>query len=187
MPVIGSFFSKILNRFASFLTGVKCHDLNCGVQAFKKEVFQNIPSHYQPHCLNPFIAVRHGFKVAEVQIEYSHSYLMGKMDKLKNCFRVMLDILSGILMTDFSSRPLHFFGVIGLIIGAAGFLINLSLVILKLQTGNMQGHYTLLLMGVTFMILGLQWFSTGLLGEIINNLHQKDVDKKKIDITIKSN
>lgn len=185
MPVIGSFFSKVFNGFASFLMGVKFHDLNCGLQSFKKELFQYIPGHYQQRCLNPIIAVKHGFKVAEVQIEYHDSHLMGKIDRLKHFFRFFLDILSGILMTDFRTRPLHLFGVIGLFIGAVGLLINLYLCILKFRTGDMGGHYTLLLMGVTLMVLGLQWFSTGLLGEIINNLHQKDINKKKIDIAIK--
>ena len=179
MPMIGSSFSKIFNSVASLLMGVKFHDLNWGFQALKKEVFQYIPGHYQQQCLNPILAAKHGFRVAEVQIEYNDSHLMGKIDRLRHFFRFFLDMLSGILMTDFSTRPLHLFGVIGLFIGAAGLLINLSLVILKIQTGDMGGHYTLLLMGVTLMILGLQWFSTGLLGEIINNLHQKDISKKR--------
>jgi hypothetical protein len=117
-------------------------------------------------------------------------YRMGKTipgdQKGKRCdffIRTVLDKLWGLLMTNFSARPLHLFGMVGLIIGAFGFMINLYIVILKFITGDTGGHYTLLLMGVTLMVFGFQWFSTGLLGEIINNLQQKHNDRQKTDIT----
>lgn len=100
----------------------------------------------------------------------------------KNVFRLLLDILSCILMTNFNARPLHLFGLIGLVIGTSGFLINLGIAALKFLTGDTGGHYTLLLMGVTLMVLGFQWFSTGLLGEIINNLQQRAKDRKHVGI-----
>lgn len=173
MPFVKAFFSKVLNIIASLLLGGKLHDVNCGFQAMKKEVFQHIPAYHQ-QFLNPFIAVKHGFKVAEVEIDYNAGRFAGIWDRLKHVFRIFLDILSGVLMTNFSARPMHLFGLVGLFIGAAGFIINLYIVILKFLTGDTGGHYTLLLMGVTLMVLGLQWFSTGLLGEIINNLQQRD-------------
>jgi hypothetical protein len=106
-----------------------------------------------------------------------------KVHRWNGAIRIVLDRLSGILMTNFSARPLHLFGMVGLLIGVLGFMINLYIVVLKFLTGDTGGHYTLLLMGVMLMVFGLQWFSTGLLGEIINNLQQKNNSRDKTDIS----
>ena len=75
-------------------------------------------------------------------------------------------------LSEYTRRPLHFFGTSGLIFFLIGLLINSYLAIHKLLTGHFGGHYTLLLTGCMFLILGLQWFSMGLISELLNDFHK---------------
>lgn len=170
IPFPRSFFSKSFNRLVSLLTGVKIHDINCGLKGFRRNILESFQLYGQLQRFLPLITSKKGYKIVEFKVEHRErlhgrsKYGPGRIPK------AFLDLLGVILLTDFRARPLHLFGLVGMAIGSVGFFINFYLTILKIQTGNIGDHYTLLLMGVILMILGLQWFSTGLIGEIINKL-----------------
>ena len=171
MPFPKSVLSKIFNQFVSYFARIKLHDLDCPILGFKRDFL--LGKHHGKSLLSyPIILYKQAHKVREIEVKYSECPIYRTQYRFRRLFKDFLDIFSVILMTDFKSRPLHMFGVIGLVIGSVGFFINLYLTMLKYITGNMGGHYTLLLIGVTLMILGAQWFSTGLLGEVINNIRQ---------------
>lgn len=166
--------STAFNRVVSCITGSKVHDINCGLKAFKRHVLTDIRLYGELHRFLPLLVVKRGYCVAEIAVNHRER-LHGKSKYgLARIPKTILDLFAVVLSTDFRARPLHLFGLVGLSIAVIGFFINLYLTILKIQTGDMAGHYTLLLMGVTLMILGFQWFSTGLLAEVINKLRHAD-------------
>ncbi len=177
VPLPRSFFSYFFNRLVSCVVGLKIHDINCGLIAIRSNVLKEIELHGELQRFLPLIVAKKGYKVMEIKINHRErlhgksKYGFGRIPK------AFVDLFSVILLTDFKARPLHMFGFIGLLIGMFGFFITLYLTILKITTGIM-GHYTLLLMGVTLIILGFQWLFTGLLGEIINNLRHFERDNK---------
>jgi glycosyltransferase involved in cell wall biosynthesis len=170
---IGSILSVVFNKTISFLSGVQVNDLNCNMYAFRKEILETIRSYGDRQRFYPLVAAKQGCRLVEVPMNYEDFRPGSLKKKFKRIPADILDILTVILLTDFKARPLHLFGLIGIVCGLIGLSINLYLTILKFWTGTTGGHYTLLLMGVTLMILGLQWFTTGLLGEVINSVYQK--------------
>jgi len=174
-----SFFSKAFNRFVSYITGVKIHDPNCSFRAFRKDILTNIGFYGQQQRLLPIIIAKEGYHIVEVPVSRRKGIYRKSKSYFCNISKKFLDLIKIFLITDFQSRPLHMFGLVGVVIGTIGLAINLYLTVLKIQTGHMHGHYTLLLSGVALMIFGLQWFSTGLLGELINNISQARASKKQ--------
>ena len=182
VPRLESIFSLIINKFISLLTGVEVSDHQCSFYAFNKEIIPKISPDGVSLSFSlsfyPFIASKlENINFIEVNIPYDNFQQVRFHKKLKRVFTDFLDVLVIKLTTDFMARPLHLFGIIGILIGMMGFFINLCLSMLKIFTGDMGDHYTLLLMGVTFMIIGVQWLTTGLLGEIINSTRQAEKNK----------
>ena len=181
MPRLESIFSVIINKLISLLTGVEVSDHQCGFYAFKKEIIPKISPHGVPLSFYPFIASKlENINYIEVNVPYENFQQVRLAKKLKCIFTDFLDVLVIRLTTDFMARPLHLFGIIGILIGMTGFFINFCLSMLKILTGNMGDHYTLLLIGITFMIIGVQWLTTGLLGEIINSIRQTEKNKENV-------
>jgi len=170
-----SFLSGMFNRFVARITRIPFHDLNSGVFAFRKEIL-GYSWYGARQRFYPLAAAKHGYRFVEIKVEYFECRQRGLKEKLKFVFSDWLDIITMLLMTDFKNRPLHMFGIVGFAAALVGFLINLYLTILKLKTGTMGHHYTLLLIGVMLMVMGLQWFSIGLLGEMINRFKQTDTN-----------
>jgi glycosyltransferase involved in cell wall biosynthesis len=186
MPLWESMLSMLNNRFVSLLTGVKLFDHHCGLYALKKEIIPKIKPYGEPAVFFPLIASKlEGISWVEVDVPYDDFRPIKLKTKLKLFFIDILEVLANKLAIDFNSRPLHLFGLIGVFIGMIGFLINLYLCMLKLFTGSMDEHYTLLLMGITLVIIGVQWFAAGLLGEIINSLNQSGKNKENGKVVIK--
>jgi glycosyltransferase involved in cell wall biosynthesis len=177
VPFPRSFFSHFFNRFVSGVTGLKLHDINCGLIAIRSNVLKEIELHGELQRFLPLIVAKKGYKVMEIKISHRER-LHGKSKYgFSRIPKAFVDLFSVVLLTDFKARPLHMFGFVGLLTVILGISINLYLTILKVSTGGM-GHYTILLIGVTLIILGLQWLFTGLLGEIINNLRHFERDKR---------
>ena len=176
IPFPRSLFSRIFNLIASTLMGHKLHDLNCGLKAFKNKALTDIRLYGELQRFFPFLVAKNGFNVKEIPVPHRERYKGSSKYGFSRIPKAFLDLIGVVLVTDYRSRPLHLFGLIGLIIGGTGFLINLYLTLHKVVTGTIGSHYTLLLMGVMLMVLGLQWFSTGLLGEAVNRLHQTEFE-----------
>ena len=176
VPLARSFFSHIFNRAVSLFTPLKIQDINCGLKAFKRPVIKNIRLYGEFHRFLPVFIARKGYHVEEVDVKHQER-LHGKSKYgLSRVPKAFLSLFAVILLAGYTRRPLHLFGSVGIIIGLAGFAINAYLTGLRLFTGSIGGHYTLLLVGVMLMILGLQWFSTGIISELINNYFEEESD-----------
>lgn len=159
-------FSKVANFFTRKATGVKVHDMNCGFKVYKKIVIENLSLYGEMHRYVPALVARKGFKIGEIKIDHrSRRYGRSKYD-LKRLLRGFFDFITVVFLTTFATRPLHFFGSIGLFFGIIGFTLGTYLTILWLQ-GQGIGQRPLLLLAVLMVVLGVQFFSIGLIGEML--------------------
>lgn len=158
--------SKLFNRVTSRLSGVKLHDFNCGYKAYKREVIDAIDVYGELHRYIPVLAYRKGFKITELVVHH-HKRQFGKSKYgFERYLRGLFDSLSVAFLGKYYDRPMHLFGKGGLFCGLAGFAICLYLLVLKLM-GEAIGGRPLLILGVLLIILGVQMFSIGFIGDML--------------------
>ena len=148
------------------MSGIKLHDFNCGFKAYRKEVIGSIDIYGEMHRYIPVLAHRKGFRITEIPIEH-HKREFGKSKYgFERYLRGLFDSLTSTFLTKFYDRPMHFFGRIGLLLFTIGFIIC---AVLSLQWLSGAGMYVrpLLMLGILFIILGVQSISTGFIGELL--------------------
>lgn len=180
-PIGKTFPSKIGNILSRKLTGVRVHDLNCGFKAYKKEVVINLNLYGEMYKYIPVLAHKQNFKVTEVVVRHrKRRYGKSKFGMERN-LKGILDLISVIFLTGYSTRPGHFFGTLGAISFAGGFVIGLYITYLRITTGGIDYRYPLLFLGVLLMVVGVQFVSTGLLAETIIYSSRRNNYQSRID------
>jgi glycosyltransferase involved in cell wall biosynthesis len=164
--------SRIFNRLASVVSGVTLHDVNCGLKAYRAEVVHDLRIYGELHRFLPVLAHERGYRVAELPVNHRPRNHGRSRYGLERYLRGFLDLLTVSLVGRYRHRPLHLFGGVGLVLGAIGTLVLAYLTVLKV-TGEAIGHRPLLILGVLLVVVGLQLFSLGLLGETIRSLHEE--------------
>lgn len=165
--------SRIFNWVTSTVTGLKLHDINCGLKAYRREVIDEIKVYGELHRFMPVFAHKESFKVGEIVVAH-HPREHGRTKYgAKRFLHGFLDLLTVIMITGYTRSPLHFFGTIGILFSVAGLAINSVLVYFKVRYGNIQGRTPLLMLGVLLLILGFQIISTGLVAELITRAGHK--------------
>ena len=172
--VIRRFPSIIANWLISKVTGVKLLDYGTGLKAYKADVVKNINIYGEMHRFIPAVASWYGVKIIEVETTH-HPRRRGKSKYgISRTLIVFLDLITIKFLQSFSTKPLQAFGPIGLVCGAAGFLINLYLAFVWFS-GEAIGHRPLLLLGILLVIVGIQLIGMGLLGEmLVSSYHEGD-------------
>ena len=166
-PFTKKILSKIFNGLTGMLTGVDIHDFNCGYKAFKSRTLENIYLYGEMHRYIPVLIAWQGFRMAEIKVKH-HPRKYGKSKYgASRIIKGFLDLITVKFLTDYSTRPLHIFGICGILSLLAGFFIGLYLAVLKYWKEVGIGDRPLLLLSVLLIILGLQFISIGLLGEMI--------------------
>ena len=161
--------SKLFNMVVRYFSGVKLHDFNCGLKAYRREVVESFRIYGELHRYIPVLAKFHGFRVGEIVVQH-HPRKHGRSKYgAKRFVAGFLDLLTVILLTRYTAKPLHFFGSIGLALCFFGGIINFYIVTLWLRYHNIQGRQPLLVGGVFLFLLGIQFISTGLLAELITH------------------
>lgn len=167
--------SKIFNHLTRIITGVNIHDFNCGYKAYKKIVLENIDLYGEMHRYIPALAAWNGFKISEIKINHRPRRFGRSKFDASRLFRGLLDLITVKFLTNYSSRPLHIFGLLGIISLLAGFIIGIYLLILKYFQNVAIGDRPLLLLAVLLIFIGLQFVSMGLLGEMITLKEHRDL------------
>ncbi len=159
--------SAVFNRVVRLMTGVELHDFNCGFKAYRDEVLDELTLYGELHRYIPVLAHVRGFRVAEVAVPHRpRRYGRSKFGPAR-FFRGFFDLLTVLFLSQYTRRPLHLFGLIGVITFGLGFLIDGYLAFVKLALGQPIGHRPLLTLGVLLIIVGTQFIVFGLLGEMI--------------------
>lgn len=169
--------SRIANWLISKITGVYLHDYGCSLKAFRKEVIENIRLYGEMHRFIPAIASWMGVKIAEVKVNHRARVAGTSKYGISRTFRVILDLVTVKFLLQYSARPIHFFGGIGLASGITGFLIALVMTIQRLFFGVSLSDRPLLLLAILLMFIGLQFITFGLLAELMTRTYHEAQDK----------
>lgn len=159
--------SWFFNNGTSWLTGVHLHDMNCGLKAMKKTVAHDINLHGELHRFIPVLAAKRKFQVTEIPVNNRKRRFGQSKYGFERSWRGIVDLMTAIFLTDYAGKPGHFFGKIGLLFFAAGFVMDAYVAYIRITTGSTQERIPLLLAGILLMVLGVQLFSTGLIAEMI--------------------
>jgi glycosyltransferase involved in cell wall biosynthesis len=171
--------SRVFNWTVSFLTGLRLHDLNCGFKAYRREVIQELQTRLYGglHRYIPVLAYARGYRVGEITVAHRPRQRGHSKYGWERFLRGFLDLLTVILLTRYTTRPLHFFGGTGVLVFLAGLGINLYLTVLWFLHHRPIGTRPLLLLGVLLMLLGVQLISMGLLGEMVVRTYYETLGK----------
>ncbi len=163
--------TKLFNWATRRLSGLKLHDFNCGLKAYKSEVVKNIEVYGEMHRYIPVIAKWAGFEnVGEKKVEHrSRKYGVTKfgLERFVNGF---LDLATITFISRFGKRPMHIFGVMGTIVFVFGLIIFMWLGVEKLfihTDAKLLADNSWFFVALTFMIVGVNFFVAGFLGEMI--------------------
>jgi glycosyltransferase involved in cell wall biosynthesis len=160
--------SRIANWLMARASGVNLRDFGTTFKAYRAEVLKDINLYGELHRFIPALASFYGARIAEVPIRNTRRVSGGSHYGLGRTFNVLFDIMTVKFLLKYFTRPMHFFGRIGLTGVGAGSLILVVLMILKLWGHSMLGdHGPLMVFGALLIIAGLMMFSTGLLGEVL--------------------
>jgi glycosyltransferase involved in cell wall biosynthesis len=182
-PMTKVFPSKIFNSLTSMITGVQLHDFNCGFKAYRPEVTNAVQLYGEMHRYIPILASQYGFKIAEMKVNHLPRKFGKSKYGYKRLFKGFLDLITVKYITSYSSRPLHAFGLPGLVLLGVGFIIGIYLIILKYLENIVLSERPLLLLSILLIVLGLQFISIGLLGEMIT---KRDIRKEDLDLYIET-
>jgi len=171
--------SKFFNFLTSVLTKVKIHDINCGFKAYRKGVVKNINVYGELHRYIPILAFWKGYKIGEIKIEH-HPRKYGKSKYgTSRLFKGFIDLITVKFLTTYGRKPLHLFGLIGFLCFFFGIISGLYLTVVWFIEKGI-GDRPLLMLAVLLVVLGVQFISLGLLGEMV--IH----DRKKKNYQIRS-
>lgn len=181
-PISKTIPSKLFNFTTSVLTGIKLRDFNSGLKAYRREVVQDIKVYGEMHRFLPVLANWAGYKVAEIPVLH-HPRKYGKTKfGFSRTWHGLLDLVTVLFTTRYSKRPLHFFGSIGLLTSLLGLAIDLELTIEWLMGKTAISNRPLFTVGIVLIIVGVQFVSIGLIGEMItrSNANEEYVIKEKV-------
>lgn len=166
--------SKLYNATARKVTGIKLHDMNCGLKAYRSEVVKNIEVYGEMHRFIPYLAKNAGFERIGEKVVQHQARKYGKSKFGMNRFlHGFLDLLSIWFLQKFGKKPMHLFGGIGTLISLVGGIIAVWLIIDKLVSQARGTHFRavtdqpLFYLALVAVLLGAMLFLTGFLGELV--------------------
>jgi glycosyltransferase involved in cell wall biosynthesis len=169
--------SKVFNWATAVVSGVRLHDVNCGLKAYKAEVLKGMRIYGELHRFIPVLASYRGFRVAEIAVNHRAREHGRSRYGISRYLRGFFDLLSVTFMGRYRHRPLHLFGGLGLVVGSVGSLVLLYLAVIKIG-GAAIGHRPLLTLGVLLVVVGIQLLSLGLLSELVTSQHEERMDER---------
>lgn len=169
--------SKIANAMIRKLTGVYLHDYGCTLKVFKKDIAKSLGLYGELHRFIPVLAQQAGAQMAEMPVRH-HARIHGSSKYgLGRTFKVMSDLLLMVFFKKYMQRPMHLFGVTGIITFLIGSMISVYLLILKIFGEDIWGR-PLLILGITMLIGGIQLITIGIVAELIVRTYYESQDKK---------
>jgi glycosyltransferase involved in cell wall biosynthesis len=171
-PLMRRLLSRIFNTVAGRMSGVRLHDMDCGLKAYRAEVVHGLRLYGELHRYIPVLAHYSGFRVAEVPVNHRPREHGRSRYGVERYLRGFLDLLTVTFLGRYRHRPLHLFGGLGLTLLVGGLAILVYLTVLKLG-GSAIGGRPLLTLGVLLVVVGMQFLSLGLLTELITTHNEE--------------
>jgi glycosyltransferase involved in cell wall biosynthesis len=169
--------SLAANSLISRITGVRLHDYGCTLKAYRRDLAQHLNLYGEMHRFVPAIASEQGARIAEVEVNFrprragTSKYGPGRI------LRTILDLVTVRFLSGYSTRPIQVFGAIGVVLGGLGAAWTAILVFEKIVLGHDLGNRPALLLAVLLVVVGVQFVSIGLLGEMLARTYHESQDK----------
>lgn len=187
-PRVGGLLERarrwMFHTLVRWMTGFDLHDLGCSARAMRRQVLEEVVLYGDQHRLLPVLADRQGFRVLEMEVKQS------SLDRYEGGYRTreyahrLLDLFAVFFLVRFTKKPLRFFGMVGATILCIGSALVLYLVADRLIIGEPLANRPALLLSSLLVVLGLQLFALGLLGELIIFTHARGMKDYQVDRVI---
>lgn len=171
------FPSYIANFIIRNLSGVHLKDYGCALKVFTRDLGISLGLYGELHRFIPVLAVLEGAKIVQVDVKHHHRLYGKSKYGLSRIFRVVSDLILMLFYKKYSQKPMHLFGTSGLLLLFVGFVINLYLLIIKIQGNDIWGK-PLLILGLLLIISGFQFLTIGIIVEIQMRTYFESQDKK---------
>jgi glycosyltransferase involved in cell wall biosynthesis len=169
--------SRIANGIISMATHVQLHDYGCGIKAYRREIASSLRLYGEMHRFLPAIAGDLGARVAELEVNHRARRLGRSKYGLSRTLRVVLDLLTVKFLSDFSTRPIQIFGMLGLLMGALGLGLTAVLGFERIFLGVRLADRPIVLLAILLVITGFQFITFGLLGEMLARTYHESQGK----------
>jgi glycosyltransferase involved in cell wall biosynthesis len=160
------FGSRLFNLLTGLMTGLKLHDINCGLKGYRRQVVQELRLYGEMHRFIPVIARQRGFLIGEIPVQHSARRFGRSRYGWSRPLSGLFDLITLIMLGRYSHKPLHFFGMLGLGCVGIGLIISAFLA-LQWAAGQWIGNRPLFLFSIFLMLSGLQFIFFGLLAELL--------------------
>ncbi|HEV8718725.1 MAG TPA: glycosyltransferase family 2 protein [Candidatus Binatia bacterium] len=167
--------SRLFNAGTRLLTGLKLHDMNCGLKGYRRQVVQELRLYGEMHRFIPVIARQRGFTIGEIPVQHFPRRFGRSRYGWSRPLSGLFDLITLLMLGRYTYKPLHFFGLFGLGCEAVGSLITVNLGIGWLQ-GYWISNRPLFLIGIFFLLSGIQFIIFGLLAELLIYSNVRDGD-----------
>ncbi|MDG2367137.1 MAG: glycosyltransferase family 2 protein [Candidatus Marinimicrobia bacterium] len=172
--------SKLFNFVTRLFTGVHIHDFNCGLKIYRKAVVKTLELYGGRHRYIPAMVGQKKFKVSEIIVNHRPRIYGETKYGGSRLFHGLFDLISILFLSKYTQSPMYFFGKIGLITFLSGIIIEIYVLYLKYSLGDpFAKHMALLMLGILIIVVGIQFFSIGLVGEMIANSNQDKESRVK--------
>ncbi len=169
--------SVAANRLISWMTGVRLHDYGCTLKAYRGDLAHRLMLYGEMHRFVPAIAAEQGARIAEVEVSFRPRRTGKSKYGPGRIVRTFLDLLTVKFLSGYSTRPIQVFGAIGLVVGLIGATWTAILVFEKIVLGRPLHDRPALLLAILMVIVGVQFISIGLLGEMLTRTYHESQDK----------
>ncbi len=172
--------SKFFNLVTRLMTGVKIHDFNCGLKIYKQSVVKTVEVYGGRHRYIPALAGQKKFKVSEIVVNHRPRKFGVTKYGGSRLFHGFFDLLTILFLNRYTQQPLHLFGMIGIVFSTVGIGVEIYVLYLKYALFEpFQKHIAMLVFGVMLIVIGIQFISMGLLGELMARSQQSKEDRIK--------
>lgn len=173
--------TKVFHLIVRSLTGEGSSDIGCGVRIFKRTVLNEVSLYGDLYRFLPVLSSRQGFRIKEIDLQQSSRERHVRTYPFGVYIRRLIDLLTVFFLTKFSRKPLRFFGLTGTSVLLVGMAITGYLVFMRLFLSGSLSDRPLFLLGILFVVLGIQIFAIGLIGEIIIFTHAREIKEYTIE------
>jgi glycosyltransferase involved in cell wall biosynthesis len=169
--------SRIANGIISSATNVKLHDYGCGIKAYRREITTSLKLYGEMHRFLPAIAGDLGARVAEIPVNHRPRTLGRSKYGLSRTVRVVLDLMTVKFLSDFATRPIQVFGLLGLLAAGVGGVLMLVLGFERIFLGEQLADRPIVLLAILLVVTGFQFITFGLLGEMLARTYHESQGK----------
>ncbi|MBE0568903.1 MAG: glycosyltransferase [Deltaproteobacteria bacterium] len=173
--------TRLFHAIIRKMAGNVCNDVGCGVRLFRRKILEEINLYGDLHRFLPVLSHKQGFRVREIDMKQSSRETRLRTYPFGVYVRRMIDLLTVFFLVKFTKKPLRFFGLTGSAVLLGGLAITAYLVVARLFFDVGLSDRPLFLIGILFVVLGLQIFAIGLIGEIIIFTHAKEIKEYNVD------